>query len=174
MLQEFKTFIARGNVLDLARGLARESSSDIDLRALLHELAGSDGRVTVASPELQVRTAPLALRRAVGNLLDNARRYGGEMPIELVAEVWAGEVRIGVLDRGHGIPEDQLAAVFEPFHRVDAARSPATGGAGLGLAIVRQLAETNHWRVELKHREGGGLEAWLILPTPALLPAQDA
>jgi two-component system osmolarity sensor histidine kinase EnvZ len=163
-----------GNVLDLARGLASESSSDIDLRDLLYELAGSDGRVRVASPELRVRTAPLALRRAVGNLIDNARRYSGEVPIELVAEVWASEVRIGVLDRGPGIPEDQLAVVFEPFHRVDAARSPATGGAGLGLAIVRQLAETNGWRAELKRREGGGLEAWLILPAPVSLPAQDA
>jgi two-component system osmolarity sensor histidine kinase EnvZ len=162
-----------GNVLDLARGLASEGSSDIDLRALLQELAGSDGRVAVRSPELRVQAPALALRRAVGNLVDNARRYGGGTDIDLVAESWAGEVRIGVLDRGPGIPDDQRAAVFEPFHRIDAARSPATGGAGLGLAIVRQLAEANRWRVELKERPGGGLEAWLALGRPAAdqLPA---
>lgn len=163
-----------GNVLDLARGLASESTADIDLRALLYELAGSDGRVAVSSPELRVQVPPLALRRAVGNLIDNARRYGGEAAIELVAEAWAGEVRIGVLDRGPGIPEDQLAAVFEPFHRVDAARNPAIGGAGLGLAIVRQLAEANRWRTELRPRAGGGLEAWLVLPATGLVPTQDA
>lgn len=162
-----------GNVLDLARGLASESTTDVDLRALLQELAGSDGRVTVSSPELRVEVAPLALRRAVGNLVDNARRYGGDASIDLVVEAWSDEVRIGVLDRGPGIPEDQLAAVFEPFHRLDAARSPAIGGAGLGLAIVRQLADANHWRVGLKPRAGGGLEAWLTL-TVASRPAQDS
>lgn len=154
-----------GNVLDLARGLASEAPTDIDLRGLLHELAGSDGRVAVTCPDLHLQAPPLALRRTVGNLIDNARRYGGEAPIDLVAELWAGEARIGVLDRGPGIPADQLVRVFEPFHRVDAARSPATGGAGLGLAIVRQLAETNRWRVELRPRAGGGLEAWLTLGT---------
>jgi two-component system osmolarity sensor histidine kinase EnvZ len=163
-----------GNVLDLARGLASETSEDIDLRGLLFELAGSDGRIAVNSPELRAKASPLGLRRAVGNLLDNARCYGGESPIELVAEAWEGEVRIGVLDRGPGIPEDQLAVVFEPFHRIDAARSPAKGGAGLGLAIVRQLAEANRWRVELKRREGGGLEAWLTLPVTPPSTSQDA
>ncbi len=163
-----------GNVLDLARGLASETSEDIDLRGLLLELAGSDDRIAVKSPELRVKAPSSGLRRAVGNLLDNARRYGSESPIELVAEAWGGEVRIGVLDRGPGIPEDQLAVVFEPFHRIDAARSPATGGAGLGLAIVRQLAEANRWRVELRRREGGGLEAWLTLPGTGSSALQDA
>lgn len=161
-----------GNVLDLARGLASEAAADVDLRGLLHELAGSDGRVSVASPNLALRAPPLALRRAIGNLIDNARRYGGEGPIDVVAEAWPGEVRVGVLDRGPGIPAEQLSLVFEPFHRVDAARSPALGGAGLGLAIVRQLAIANHWRIELLPRAGGGLAAWLTLPGSGT--AQDA
>jgi two-component system osmolarity sensor histidine kinase EnvZ len=163
-----------GNVLDLARGLASEAPVEVDLRGLLLGLAGGDGRVAVNSPALRMQAPPLALRRAIGNLLDNARRYGGSGPIELVAEAWADELRIGVLDRGPGIPADQLAAVFEPFHRIDAARSPAIGGAGLGLAIVRQLAGANRWRVELKARVGGGLEAWLVLPGLPSVAAQDA
>lgn len=157
-----------GNVLDLARGLASEETTDVDLAGLLRELASGDGRVTVVSPDLRVQAPPVALRRALGNLVDNARRYGGEGPIELSADVKGGEVRIGVLDRGPGIPEDQMQAVFEPFHRLDAARSPAIGGAGLGLAIVRQLAEANGWRIELAPRGGGGLGAWLTLPSPAV------
>lgn len=161
-----------GNVLDLARGLASEAPVDVDLRGLLNELAGGDGRVTLRCPEMRLSAPPVALRRAVGNLVDNARRHGGEAPIDLVAEAWPGEIRIGILDRGPGIPEDQLGAVFEPFHRIDDARSPATGGAGLGLAIVRQLAEANHWRIQLGPRAGGGLEVWLTLPVPGLASAQ--
>jgi two-component system osmolarity sensor histidine kinase EnvZ len=163
-----------GNVLDLARGLASEAPADIDLREVLGDLAGNDGRISIKAPALPVSAAPIALRRAIGNLLDNARRHGGEGPIDLVAEAWPGELRIGVLDRGPGIPEEQLEAVFEPFHRLDAARNPAMGGAGLGLAIVRQLAQINRWRIDLKVREGGGLEAWLILPVGLSATAQDA
>lgn len=167
-----------GNVLDLARGLAREPAEYRPLRELLAELAGSDGDVTVRCPSVNVRVAPTALRRAVANLLDNARRHAGGQPIDLVGELvgesGVGLVRIGVLDRGEGIPADQIAAVFEPFHRLDSARSPAKGGAGLGLAIVRQLADANGWQVELKSRPGGGLEAWLTLSPSASGAAEAA
>lgn len=164
-----------GNVLDVARGLGTEAPERMALRALLIDLAGNDGRVSVDSPELEYLGPPVALRRALGNLLDNARRYAADAPIVIVAQQSPAGIRIGVLDRGPGIPPDQLDRVFEPFHRLDAARSPATGGAGLGLAIVRQLAEANGWRVELREREGGGLEAWLLLGDGVLLGApQDA
>ena len=73
-------------------------------------------------------------------------------------------MRIGVLDRGPGIPDDQLEAVFRPFHRVESSRSRGTGGSGLGLAIVRQLAQANGWTVSLENRAGGGLAAWVTLP----------
>jgi two-component system osmolarity sensor histidine kinase EnvZ len=59
--------------------------------------------------------------------------------------------------------------MFQPFQRGEASRSPLTGGAGLGLAIVRQLAETHGWQVQLQTRENGGLAAWLLLAPP--LPA---
>lgn len=160
-----------GNVLDLARGLAREPLADVALPELLAELAGNDGDVVIRCPSAGLRVRPTALRRAIGNLLDNARRHAGGEPIELVAEPVGDRVRIGVLDRGSGIPEDRLGVVFEPFVRLDSARSPAKGGAGLGLAIVRQLAEANGWTVELRARPGGGLEAWLTLPVVDSGPA---
>lgn len=163
-----------GDVLDLARGLAREASADMALPELLAELGEGKPAVATRCPPLTVRAPPRALRRAIGNLLDNALRHAGGAAIELVAEAAAGATRIGVLDRGPGIPADHLAAVFEPFHRVDSARSPATGGAGLGLAIVRQLAEANGWRVELLPRAGGGLAAWLSLRNEGSGSAQDA
>jgi two-component system osmolarity sensor histidine kinase EnvZ len=98
------------------------------------------------------------------NLLANAQRYGSGRAVELRATRSDDGVRIGVLDRGPGIPEDQIEAVFRPFHRVEPSRNPGTGGAGLGLAIVRQLAQSNGWAVSLENRPGGGLAAWVVLP----------
>lgn len=76
-------------------------------------------------------------------------------------------VRLGVLDRGPGIPAEHLPVVPRPFHRVEGSRSPTTGGFGLELAIVQPLAQANGWRVRLAAREGGGLEAWIELLTSA-------
>jgi two-component system osmolarity sensor histidine kinase EnvZ len=163
-----------GDMLELARGLGREASSTVDLRALLAELAeqareaGVDVEVTAEA--CKVTAAPMALRRLLGNLLSNAQRYGGVRPVQLVVRREASGVRIGVLDRGPGIPPDQIEAVFRPFHRVEAARSPHAGGAGLGLAIVRQLAQANGWTVELENRDDGGLAAWVTLPHEAQRP----
>ena len=74
---------------------------------------------------------------------------------------------IRVLDRGPGIPPDQMDNVFRPFYRLESSRSVTTGGSGLGLAIARQLADANGWKIELLPREGGGTEARLTLPFAA-------
>ncbi len=156
-----------GNVLDLARGLAHEKPTPIDLPAYLAQLASEHATTTtpvvVTCPPCRVSAPPVALARALGNLLQNAHRYapGG---VDLVAERTAQTCRIGVLDRGPGIAAEQLEAVFQPFFRLDASRSPVTGGSGLGLAIVRELARANGWQVTLLAREGGGLQAWIALP----------
>lgn len=156
-----------GNVLDLSRGLERETPQDVALLPLLESLAADDERITVGCSAVILRAAPLALRRILGNLLENALRHGAGKPVELKAEANGGRMRIGVLDRGPGIPAERVEAMFQPFHRLDASRSPTTGGAGLGLAIVRQLARANGWQVDLLPRIGGGLEAWITLPTGA-------
>jgi two-component system osmolarity sensor histidine kinase EnvZ len=157
-----------GDVLNLARGLASEAIEDIDLAEMGRHLGSHEYRgrldVNLPSGSLHVPARPLALRRVIGNLVDNALRYGDGKPVELRVERGEGEIRIGVLDRGPGIPAEQLDAVFQPFHRVEASRSPATGGTGLGLAIVRQLATANGWKIELGNRDGGGLAAWLSVP----------
>ena len=137
------------------------------MAALLHELAAE--HATAASP-VQVRCEPcvrpvpaIALRRALGNLLQNALRYAPSGPVELVCEQDGAHCRVGVLDRGPGIPADQVEAMFQPFQRLEPSRSPKTGGSGLGLAIVRELAQANGWRVSLGARAGGGMEAWVVL-----------
>jgi two-component system osmolarity sensor histidine kinase EnvZ len=165
-----------GQLLDLARGVAGEAAQRFELgpwlreRARLHADAAARARatVTLSCPEgLLVQAPPGLLDRVVDNLLGNAIRYAPG-PIELRARPGAGKpassVRISVLDRGPGIPPDQLAAVWRPFQRVEGSRSPQTGGYGLGLAIVRQLAQSQGWQPELAARDGGGLQASVDVP----------
>lgn len=156
-----------GNVLDLARGLEREPALKTDLPDFLIDLAEdfstSTGRVSVTCPPGQSVIPRVALHRALGNLLQNALRYAPEAPIELVCEMNTDHCRFGVLDRGPGIPSDQIEAMFQPFHRLDASRSPVTGGSGLGLAIVGELAAANGWQVTMLPRPGGGMQAWLVI-----------
>ena len=106
---------------------------------------------------------PQALHRILSNLVDNALKFSGAA--ELFVEVQAdGRICIAVCDRGEGIPDDQLEAVFQPFYRLEASRNRESGGTGLGLAIARQLALAMNATLTLHHRDGGGLAARLILP----------
>lgn len=168
-----------GQLLEIARGLKHEAAQDFALcawlqgRARMHEPAADAAHARLAvdcAGALRVHAPPGMLARVVDNLLGNALRYAPG-PITLMAQAMPphkpgapGRVRLGVLDRGPGIPPDQLEAVFRPFHRLEGSRNPATGGFGLGLAIVQQLAHANGWAVRLEAREGGGLAAWIELP----------
>ncbi|MDP1525868.1 MAG: ATP-binding protein [Rhodocyclaceae bacterium] len=164
-IEEMNGLIA--TLLDLARGLEREPPVTVDLADWLGDLAADFGTpehtVTLSCPPCQCSIPPCALRRALGNLLQNAQRHAPCAPVELVCIEDAGQCRIGILDRGAGIPPDQIEVMFQPFHRLDPSRSPDTGGAGLGLAIVRELARANNWEVQLEPRPGGGLAAWIVL-----------
>ena len=108
---------------------------------------------------------PLALRRCLANLVENAIRYGERAAISV--EEGAGEVIIRILDRGPGIPEQELERAFEPFFRGEASRSRETGGTGLGLGIARNIARAHGGELVLRNRPGGGLEAILSLPRAA-------
>jgi signal transduction histidine kinase len=102
---------------------------------------------------------PLALKRSIGNLIDNAVRYGGEATVQLDG------TDIIVRDKGPGIPEAQLAYVFEAFTRLEASRNAATGGTGLGLAIARSIMRSHGGDVILRNLPTGGLEARMNLPS---------
>ena len=103
------------------------------------------------------------VRRAVSILLDNAVKYtpkGGRVAVAVhESEEWA---KIEVTDTGIGIPADQLPLVFERFHQADEAR--ASSGAGLGLAIARQIAEAHGGRIEATSSLGEGSTFTLLLP----------
>lgn len=112
--------------------------------------------------EAQIDGDPVAVRRVVSNLLDNARKYGSQCRVSL--QIKDGMVAMIVEDDGPGIPELEREAVFEPFYRLDVSRSRATGGSGLGLAIARQIAGAHSGTIKLGSSALGGLRAELRLP----------
>jgi two-component system, OmpR family, sensor histidine kinase CpxA len=109
------------------------------------------------------------LLRALSNILRNAVRYAGSAgPIEIHAACENGVVTLTVADSGPGLPPSELEEVFQPFYRPEAARTRETGGAGLGLAIVRSCVEACHGTVECRNRKQGGLEVIVRLPAISL------
>jgi len=104
-----------------------------------------------------------ALRRVLGNLIDNAIKYGGSAEVS-ARRNQEGVLCIAVCDRGPGIAEDQLEQVLQPFYRVEGSRNRDTGGAGLGLAIATQLTRAIGGSLQLSNRHGGGLAAIVTLP----------
>jgi signal transduction histidine kinase len=119
-------------------------------------------RLTVSAPvDLALVADQLRLEQAIGNLVDNALRYG-DGSVEIGAETRDGRVRLHVRDDGPGFPEDFLAGAFERFTRADGARG--RGGAGLGLAIVQVIAEAHGGEAHARNRPEGGADVWIELP----------
>jgi signal transduction histidine kinase len=114
-----------------------------------------------AEPGLSVSGDRLRLEQALGNLLDNALRYG-EGPVELVALAHNGSVELHVRDRGRGFPEEFRGRAFERFSR--AAVSQSQDGSGLGLAIVEAIARAHRGEARVENRDDGGADVWLTLP----------
>ena len=143
------------------------------LRSIVEKVVAteaSDANVTInIQSDIHVKARPAMLERALSNLVRNSRRYAatGTEPIELVADRNAGEVRLLVRDRGPGVPEAALTRLGEPFFRPELARSRATGGFGLGLAIVRRCVAACNGEVQFRNRAGGGFEAQIDLPSAA-------
>lgn len=111
-----------------------------------------------------LQTRPHALRRVLGNLIDNALKFAGAAEVRVQNHGAQGVVSVFVLDRGPGIPHDELNAVLQPFYRVEGSRNRDTGGTGLGLAIAQQLAAALGGSLELSNRDGGGLSAQVRIP----------
>lgn len=133
------------------------------LESLVFDYQDTGSAVSMAQPlAAALVTRTHALRRILTNLVDNALKFGGQAELEARRQE-DGKVVIFVRDRGPGIPEDQLNAVFQPFFRLEQSRNRGTGGTGLGLAIAQQLATALNGSLVLRNREGGGLEAELVI-----------
>ena len=161
------------SVLDYLRGLEdAEPIQPINMEALLSSIVEDEqalGRRVTLEDHVPGSASPApysgklsVLKRAVTNLIDNAVVHGTNVAVRI--EDSAALLRVVIEDDGPGIPESDLARVTEPFVRLDASRSLDTGGAGLGLAIVRDAAAYHGGTVVLRNRDGGGLRAILELP----------
>jgi signal transduction histidine kinase len=157
-----------GATLNFLRGAGSdEALQPVDIMALLESLQADmeeaghsvslQGQVTKPYP-----ARPLALKRLLVNLLENAINYGKRAAVSV--EDQATQVRIVITDEGPGIPAEQLEQVFEPFYRVEGSRSRDTGGVGLGLSLARDIARIHGGEIVLRNRQAGGLEVSLTLP----------
>jgi len=154
--------------LDFMRGTeAREPSQRMDLMSLLESIREDyhEARETVGLREETIQPyqgKPLALKRCLVNLVENAVRYGGHANMSV--EDFREKVVISICDDGPGIPEDALQRVFDPFFRLETSRAQHTGGTGLGLGIARNIARAHGGDLILQNRPEGGLCAKLTLP----------
>ncbi len=111
---------------------------------------------------LTVTCKPRAMRRAIGNLVDNALKYGDAALLEIDADV--SSVVVKVTDRGPGIPEDEMDNVIQPFYRLEKSRGRGTGGTGLGLAIVSTIVKDHDGFLTMENLLQGGLQVTIALP----------
>lgn len=153
--------------LGVFRGLNdEEQSGPIDINTLAGELQRQYAEIGIRLPVTGRADAPfigkpLALKRCLSNLIDNALQYGTHAAVEVED---GAQLTIRVTDEGPGIPADALDQVFEPFFRLESSRNRATGGTGLGLSIARDIAQAHGGSLTLDNRAEGGLAAILTLP----------
>ncbi|MFC7551813.1 ATP-binding protein [Pseudoroseomonas wenyumeiae] len=152
---------------------ATEPSVALDLAALCRTVLdeAADARpelppeaISYEGPDrLRIRGRPIALKRALANLVANALNYAGMARVVIDAPSH-GILTLRVEDEGEGIPEESLEAVFQPFRRLEVSRNRETGGTGLGLPIARNILRAHGGDVVLRNRPEGGLAAVVTLP----------
>lgn len=159
-------------IADSAIGLVREeveggTPKPVDVGALTRDVVtelNAIGHAVTLGPlaSVEVRATPLALKRALRNLIINAATHGNGASVRAASA--EGYVRIVIEDRGPGIPPELMDRVFEPFFRVDPARRQSMPGAGLGLAIAREIIARLGGTIAIANRRGGGLRQIVTLP----------
>lgn len=143
-----------------------ENATEVRLDALLGrmvrdaQLAGHE--VSFKASGLTVTARPLALKRAIGNLLNNALYYGKR--VELSVAEHGGNIEIVVRDHGPGVPEEALAGLGQPYVRLQHGRSRNSSGMGLGLSIARGIVQAHGGQLLLANAADGGFQATIVLP----------
>jgi two-component system osmolarity sensor histidine kinase EnvZ len=157
--------------LAFARGEGTEPPQPTDVGRLLEDLVNPAKRAghlieLSLSPDMRasatVELRPVAIKRGIGNLIDNACRHADRVHVS--ARRIDHAIEITVDDDGPGIPETLLETVFKPFVRLDPSRNPATGGTGLGLTIARDIMRGHGGDVTLERSAMGGARARAVLP----------
>jgi signal transduction histidine kinase len=144
-----------------------------DLVALLKQTAAAfenrtPGIETVDLPtELSVQVEPHQIKTVFENVLNNAFKYckPESDPVKIALERRASDVMVRIEDHGIGIPQEELAHIFEPFYRVDKSRSKGTGGYGLGLSLCKSIMEAHEGKIEVQSRLKEGTTVLLFFPS---------
>jgi two-component system osmolarity sensor histidine kinase EnvZ len=163
-----RNIAAADGVIDQFIAYARIGSDEALHTCDLNEMARDVAKTAGAPILLQLKPLPavdcrpVALRRALANLVENALRHGNGS-VELRSSQQGGRIMLSVFDNGPGIPPGELERIRQPFTRLEAARG-GKPGAGLGLAIVERIARLHRGELILRNRSEGGLEATLALP----------
>lgn len=148
----------------LEAGSSLGETHEVELLALgAEEAARAEAAFEPETDSARIQGQERLLRRALRNLLDNARRYGGP-EVELALRPVAGGYEFAVSDRGPGVPADMRDRIFEPFYRLPG-HAEMAGGVGLGLSLVKQIAERHGGSVRCLAREGGGSRFVIFLPS---------
>ncbi len=170
------------NLIDRLLFLARAENpktliqrEDLDLKNEIgtlqdfYGLSAGESGVALRAETPEGLRAPLdrsLFQRAVGNLIENSLKYtpaGGTVLLKTSAD--NGNIRVEVSDTGKGIPADEITRVFDRFYRVDASRTPSSGGAGLGLSIVKSIMDLHVGTVEIRSETSQGTTVTLLFPT---------
>jgi two-component system osmolarity sensor histidine kinase EnvZ len=163
-----------GQFLEYAKPADSAHLAPLDFSALLMDCAREAGRIsdvnvtTDIDEGIGVLGSAVDLKRVIGNLVENARRYGktgdtGIAQISIDCHVESNQAVLVIADGGRGIPESEIQQLLRPFTRLDSARSQANG-AGLGLAIVERTIKRHQGKLRLYNRKGGGLAIEIALP----------
>ncbi len=153
--------------LAFARGEGQESITPTDLGNILSEVGsrvgGDDVHIEIELERpITMPLRPVAIRRCIANLVDNAVRHASWIGIRATSE--GDQVWVAIDDNGPGVPPEQREAVFKPFFRLDPSRNPNTGGVGLGLAIARDIVLSHGGDIQLHDLPAGGLRVLIRLP----------
>jgi len=173
--KDFDTAPAKNDILEMermlegylafARGEEGEQPVQSDLATITREAvsaAAARSQLEVIATPVPMRLRPLALKRAISNLANNAADYGKRVRLTVAAT--ATEATVVVEDDGPGIPQENYEDAFRPFSRLDASRNQNVSGVGLGLTIARDTARAHGGDVTLGESELGGLRATIRLP----------
>jgi signal transduction histidine kinase len=144
-----------------------EESKTVDIATILEtvsdQLVDTGHDVDLAGlPHVSVCCKPLAIKRALSNLVENAVKYGRRARVNLAER--GDEIVITIADDGPGIPEEEMERVFDPFYRLEASRSRETGGTGLGLTVARTAIRAHGGDVRLHNLDPSGLCVTVTLP----------
>jgi len=153
--------------VSFVRGEAPETIENINLNDLIKNICHSNSSDLhtirdVHTSNIETSGRPIQIKRAIQNIIDNAKRYSSEINIEIVSD--DEECFISIEDNGPGIPEKNYEDVFKPFFTLDPSRNKLKGESGLGMTITRDIIRSHGGEIKLLKSKIGGLKTLISLP----------